>query len=390
MSERTDWRLILSAFAIGVAGAVQVGRVAPVATSVQNELDVQLATLGWLVSLITLASALTGLLAGYWVVRRGLRRSLLIGAFLMIASTLVAAFSSQISFLLGTRMVEGIGYLLVVVAAPTLIAQNASGKDAPFALAMWGTFFTLGLSIAATLGGAASEMLGWRGWFLLSAGLVAATGILVILFVPRDKALAEAGSSVQSKVFQMTRSAWYLGAAFLGVTLLSLSILSLLPTLLVSKYAMPPGAAGGATGGVAFASILGSLSYGFLASKTSEITISAATGIGLIASGFVAFTLGTAVETVVTCSAVSIFMSGILVAQTFATVPRVAGTPRLIGPTNGLVAQIGSLGALAGPPLVGTLVVSSGWTVVPVLVLGFTASFIVFFAMAMKSTRGHR
>ena len=46
-------------------------------------------------------------------------------------------------------------------------------------------------------------------------------------------------------------------------------------------------------------------------------------------------------------------------AATFASVPLVAGNPRAIGPINGLVAQAGSLGSLAGPPL---LAVWVDWT----------------------------
>ena len=48
---------------------------------------------------------------------------------------------------------------------PTLIAAASSDRDRPAALALWGTFFTVGLSLAAIAGGWLSEDLGWRGWF---------------------------------------------------------------------------------------------------------------------------------------------------------------------------------------------------------------------------------
>jgi len=50
-------------------------------------------------------------------------------------------------------------------------------------------------------------------------------------------------------------------------------------------------------------------------------------------------------------------------------VPLVASTPHAIGPINGLVAQAGSLGSLAGPPVLALWVGWSDWSLAPVLLL---------------------
>ncbi|RYH05788.1 CynX/NimT family MFS transporter [Tropicimonas sp. IMCC6043] len=385
MAEKSDWRAILSAFLVGVAGAVQVGRVAPVTTFLQQDLQLDLFTLGWLVSLITLASAVFGLIAGYWVVRIGLRASIVTGALFMGVCALVSAVATSVPILVGARVLEGLGYLLVVVAAPTLIAHEATQKDASFALAMWGTFFTLGLSIAAFAGGMISEIIGWRGWFLASAGLVVLAALAALVSTPGDERHADARSDIWATVYAMPKASWLLGAAFLGLTLLSLSILSLLPTFLVQEYGLTPGSAGGVTGAVALTSIAGSLSYGALANRLSETGIASVASLFLIASAFPTFANAATAGQIVPFAAVSIFMSGILVAQTFSAVPRVARTPRLIGPSNGLVAQFGSVGALTGPPLVGALISTANWNAVPFVVAGFTLSFVVLFGLALSS-----
>ena len=186
MTEQSDWRAIIAAFLVGVAGAIQVGRVAPVAPLLQQDLQLDLVTIGWLVSLITLVSALLGLVAGAWVERSGLKTSLVLGAVLMAGCGLLSAFVTSVPALLGARIIEGAGYLIVVVAAPTLIAQQASAKDTPFALAIWGTFFTLGLSLAAFAGGGLSGFLGWRGWFFASAVLMGVAMTLVLVAIPRE------------------------------------------------------------------------------------------------------------------------------------------------------------------------------------------------------------
>jgi MFS family permease len=385
MTEQSNWRAIVSAFLVGIAGAVQVGRVAPVAPFIQQEIQLDLITLGWLVSLITLASALFGLLTGYWVVRYGLRASVLLGALLMAACAAGGAISTSVPMLIGARIIEGFGYLIVVVAAPTLIARETTPKDAPFALALWGTFFTLGLSFAAFAGGVISEAIGWRGWFWVSAGLALLAATTVLMSISKDEPPTEGPSNLWKTFTEMPRASWLLGAAFLGLTLLTLAILSLLPTFLMQKHSFTPTAAGGVTGGVALASIAGSLSYGMFANRISETIIACGASIVLIASAFPTFASVATPGQIIPFAAVATFMSGILVAQTFAAVPRIAGTPRLIGPSNGLVAQLGSIGALTGPPLVGGLISVANWNAVPMVVAGFTISFAILFILAMKS-----
>ncbi len=385
MAEKSDWRAIFSVFFVGVAGAIQVGRVALFSSFIHRDLHLDLSAIGWLVSLITLASATLGLIAGYWVMRAGLRISLVIGAFAMGACAVAAALVPTMPMLIGARIVEGLGYLVVVVAAPTLIAREAAQKDAPFALALWGTFFTLGLSIAAFAGGALLEPVGWRGWFFASAGLVIVAALAALFSVPEDQAQNTDRANAWQTVIEMPKASWLLGAAFLGLTLLALSILSLLPTFLVQEHGFAPGAAGSITGSVALASILGSLCYGAFATRISDKIIAASAAIVLIGSAFLAFADAAVPVKVVTFAAIAVLMSGILVAQTFAAVPGVARTPLLIGPTNGLVVQLGSVGALTGPPMIGALITSAGWSVVPFVVAGFTLSFVGLFVLALHS-----
>ncbi|MEM9249218.1 MAG: MFS transporter [Pseudomonadota bacterium] len=385
MAEKSDWASILSAFLIGVASAVQVGRIAPVATLLQNDLRLDLLAIGWLVSLITAASAVLGLAAGYWVVRAGLRRSLIVGALVIGVSALVSAGAAAVPVLIGARIIEGIGYLFVVVAAPTLIAREAAPKDTAGALALWGTFFTFGLSLAAFAGGALVDPLGWRGWFVVSAGLILLSVGLAFLSIPQDTRSEDTPTDLRRTFTDIPKAAWLLGAAFLGVTLLALSILSLLPTFLVQEHGLTPSAAGGTTGGVALASIAGSLCYGLLAHRVPEAGIATLAAGALVAATVPTFAEGAMLDQIIPFAAAAVFMSGLLVAQTFAAVPRVAGASHLVGPSNGLVAQLGSVGALTGPPLIGALVASAGWAAVPVVAAAFAATFLLLFLLALRA-----
>lgn len=206
MKRASDWAAILTAYLIGVVGAVQVGRIAPAATSLRSEFDLGLAELGWSVSLVTLASAILGLLAGYWVNTTGPRLALLVGCALLTVSVFVSSLSTSSLMLLSIRAIEGFGYLAIVVAAPTLIAAEAKERDMPRALALWGTFFTLGLSLGAIAGGWVSDIFGWQLWFV-------SNGVLLVLTLALAYMMLPAGATTEPDMPQATREGRRLPAA---------------------------------------------------------------------------------------------------------------------------------------------------------------------------------
>jgi nitrate/nitrite transporter NarK len=74
-------------------------------------------------------------------------------------------------------------------------------------------------------------------------------------------------------------------------------------------------------------------------------------------------------DAAIAAAALSFTIGGMVPAATFASVPLVAASPRAIGPINGLVAQAGSLGSLAGPPLLALWVDWTDWPFAPMLLL---------------------
>ena len=86
-------------------------------------------------------------------------------------------------------------------------------------------------------------------------------------------------------------------------------------------------------------------------------------------------------------AAVILLANGIVVSAMFAAVPRFARSPARIALGNGLVAQLGSLGTLLGPPLFGGAITAVGWQVAPVLILGFSLCGIAL-ALAAEAAAG--
>ena len=390
MATKSNWKAILAVYLIGVAAAAQVGRIVPAANSLREDMAMGLSTYGWMVSLITCASAVLGLVAGYWVVRRGPRFALFAGLAVLFVGLVVATASPSMTVMLFARVAEGLGYLAIVVAAPTLIAREAGAKDSARSLALWGTFFPLGISTAAITGGLLSELFGWRVWFGVNAAVLLPVAVLALVSVPADPGTPQQRSSGvdgRQLLSLLPVSAWLIGLGLLSVTLITLALLSMLPVFLMERHEHSQRTAGGITGAVAMTSILGSLLYGWVANRISENRIVLGAAALLLASAFPAFHPVAAVPVTVAFAALAIFATGVLVASVFAAVPRLVPSPERIGPANGLIAQIGSVGALTGPPIIGFFIATSGWTALPVMIVIFTLSFVGFAISANAAQR---
>ncbi|HCH99990.1 MAG: hypothetical protein CME00_00105 [Geminicoccus sp.] len=390
MATKSNWKAILAVYLIGVAAAAQVGRIVPAANSLREDMAMGLSTYGWMVSLITCASAVLGLVAGYWVVRRGPRFALFAGLTVLFVGLVVATASPSMTVMLFARVAEGLGYLAIVVAAPTLIAREASAKDSARSLALWGTFFPLGISTAAITGGLLSELFGWRVWFGVNAAVLLPVAVLALVSVPADPGTPQqrsSGADGRQLLSLLPVSAWLIGLGLLSVTLITLALLSMLPVFLMERHEHSQRTAGGITGAVAMTSILGSLLYGWVANRISENRIVLGAAALLLASAFPAFHPAAAVPVTVAFAALAIFATGVLVASVFAAVPRLVPSPERIGPANGLIAQIGSVGALTGPPIIGFFIATSGWTALPVMIVIFTLSFVGFAISANAAQR---
>ncbi|HEY0698760.1 MAG TPA: MFS transporter, partial [Micromonospora sp.] len=137
---RTGWGRVLLVYLAGVLAASALGKIGPVFGPLGSELDLSLTTVGWAASAMTGVAAALGLLGGVWTDRMGGRRTLLAGLVLLAVTGAAGALAWDAASLLVSRLLEGTGYLLVVVAAPALIMQLTVGPDRVTALSLWGTF----------------------------------------------------------------------------------------------------------------------------------------------------------------------------------------------------------------------------------------------------------
>jgi MFS family permease len=330
-------------------------------------------------------AALLGTPAGLWVRRRGGRRALLAGLAVLAVAGAAGAAAPGLGWMLAARVVEGAGFLLVVVAAPSLMAQMAGRPDQPAVLALWGTGIPVGLAASAAAGGALAP-LGWRLWLTVPSVLAVPAAVASALLVPPDSPPAGAAPGRPAGGARLRladlRAPALLAGGFCAAVVIGGAVLGMLPAFLEEERRAGIAAGGTATALVALCSVLGSLLAGWLLGRGVGLRALAATGLLMPLASWPVVWAGGSFGGSVLAAAALMAANGVVVAGVFAAVPRVAAAPDHLAVVNGLVAQLGSVGSVLGPPLFAWAAVAAGWRVLPPLVAAFTVLGLVLLLLA--------
>src|SRR5437764_5667142 len=217
----TSWPRILLVYAIGVLAAGQLGVVPPVVPALQRDLQLSLAGAGAAVSIITLVGAMFGLLAGDWCEKVGHARAVRLGLAIMAAAAGLCATANDGDLLLGARALAGVGYLLVVVAGPSLMAALSQPRHHAITLSLWSTFVPVGIATAGMATANFAARAEWRTAFLVDAALLAAVLVFAAAVLPRPPSRGEGRRSV---AWRSLRASLPLAISFFCFALLFLAV----------------------------------------------------------------------------------------------------------------------------------------------------------------------
>ncbi len=361
----TRWGVVAAALLAGVVTAMQFGKAPPALPEVRAELALGLVAGGWIASIFNATAATFGIAGGGAVDAFGRRRTLIGGLACLAVGSFLGSLAGDGTSLLAARFLEGMGFVLVVVAAPSLIAASAHPRDHRLALSMWSTYMPTGMAIIAVASALLLAPLGWRGlWQVNTAVVVAALVALVAATrgVPRFPAAASERATIAGAARTIARPGpWLLAACFATYSFQWIAVMAWLPTFLIEEQGRTLTESALLTALVIAVNIPGNLAGAWLLHRGAPrwLLIAAASAVmGLFAA---AILLGTAPDPakLVMCLAFS-FFGGVLPASILSGVPQHAPTPGLVGVTNGVIVQGVNLGSLSGPPALAALVAASG------------------------------
>lgn len=382
------WARPASTIAAGVLAAACLGQVAPVSAVVGEAFRLSPFALGATISLITLVAAAVAAPAGMWLRNRDPRPWLAIGLAVMAIAggTMTVIPSSQLA-LIGLRGVEGIGYLLIVVGGPGALVRQMSGARDSVALALWGVCTPAGLAVAAVAGGLAASGTGWREWFAVLAVMCAGLAGVVAMLARGQNAGAPAAPRPTAHRRAKLAAPLLLACGFGALSLMTVAIVALLPTYLSTRLGLPAAAAGAATAAAAAASIPGNACAAMLLRRGVRPGLLACSMLACPALAAVAFAGAVPLPVSIGAAAAVIFAVGMAASAAYASLPKVTRRMDDLSMANGILVQLGSAGALIGPPIFAAFTGLRHWHLIGYLV---TPAAIASAAAMAAATLAHR
>ena len=357
----------------GVCAALHVAKLPPAIAALQQALDVSLLQAGFLLSLVQVAGMTAGVAFGALADGLGLKRSMLLGLWLLAAASALGGAAQGVPLLMGLRVLEGFGFLLVVLPAPGLMRQLVSPQRLSLWLGLWGSYMPFGAALALLTGPIWIGGMGWRSWWWLLAGLSMAMALWLARAVPDLRAAhAKAPALPWEQRLRQTLSAsgpWLVAMSFAVYAGQWLAVIGFLPTIYLQA-----GVSGAATGVLtalaAAVNMLGNLAAGRL--LHAGVRPTRLLNIGFVAMGLAAVLAFAAIDGVALPApwrylALLLFsmLGGLIPSTLFLLALRLAPGEQTLSTSVGWMQQWSALGQFAGPPLVAWVAARSGgwqWT----------------------------
>ena len=390
-NKRRAWQVMWVIFISGIAIATNMFKVPPLMQILMADLEVDMTTGGWLMSVYSLATVLLSLPAAMLLTRFGVRRIGLLALASTFTGAVIGALAPNATVLLVARVIEGIGSALITIMAPLAIALWFPAKERGLPMSIWSAWVPVANVIMFNSAYGLQELLGWRGVWFFGAALVAAAAVLYIIWVDSPKGSEEKGASFAPLLREGigNRQAWLLGLAFATFSFGIMSYNTWAPTYLTDTLNLSTPRASFFASLVFAGGIGGNLLAGWLMGRVRDrlkLLLAAFAGnVLLMTLGFRLASTGIIAPYMISLGLVS----NIIPAVIFTLAPEIASRPALAGLTMAMVTVQSNTASLIGPPILGALVSRNGWqaggVLLPsVLVLGTLIALLLVRQQAVR------
>lgn len=381
--DRTPWNRVFAVFFAGVATAFLIGKVPAALPALREELQLSLFQAGLVVSMFMLITALSGVMFGVAADRFGYRRSGISGLAVAGAAGVAGSFAEGPTLLLAARAFEGVGFVMVSVSLPPIIAKLATDRHRSKALGLWGAFVPAGSALILLIGGYAIGAIGWRGlWLAVSASYLVFAALLWWAADPVMRRI-DAARKTEDRGRLITalraRGPVLLTLVFTFYSSLYLTVTAFVPLILVERAGWPLTAAASAGAVVMAVNIIGNVGAGFLLDHgIARVRLLHVATIAMAIGSTLLFLEAVPVVLRIVGGAVFAAFGGMIPGSLFAAVPRHAPSPRHVSTVNGMMFQGVSIGQFVGPAVTTWVVdAADSWTAALIYVLPATAACFV-------------
>ncbi|CAI0858990.1 MULTISPECIES: MFS transporter [Serratia] len=371
LTPATQWAAVANVLFAGIAAALHVGKATIALPELQREFGRSLESLSWVISAFPFVGVFGGIVAGLLVRRWGDRRLLILGLLIVSAASFAGAALHGFNGLIATRFIEGIGFVIVVVASPAVLTRVVDPQRRNLVFGIWSTFMPAGIAISLFFG---PHFTGWQQSWLAGGALTLLTALLLPLTTRRSPSIAPSAApfllrQALGRILRARQPA-LLALMFTAYNLQFFSVMTFLPIFLMQRVGLTLTAAGGVSAAIVAVNIIGNLSAGLLLSRGLRArTLLAATSLLMGITGAGIFLSATPATVLIPLCFVFCAIAGMLPATLLAATPAASPDPTLIPLSLGLVMQGNYLGQVIGPLALSAIVAYAGWSAPAALVL---------------------
>jgi MFS family permease len=344
-----SWPFILFVYLCGLGSAASLGLMGPIAADIAGGFAVTPQDVGLAIAGQLLPLAVAGFPVGWLIDRLGSRFTLRVALCGLVLSALGNHMAHSFGLLRLSLLLQGLCFVGVMTAGQVALMLATEGKRQVQAMTLWSTGVPIGYAAGLLMVSGFAGTPGWRGAFLLHAG-VAGLLLLGSFALPAVGQAGGAGVAVGG-VLRNAR-VLRLGCALGLGSLAGLGSNAVLPLFLQQALSIAPAASARMLALASLAGVLGSVIVGTLLARGWRAT-RVALGVGAVAmaGALVTFLPGMAWPAVASGIVMMQLTVGGSIALCFTVLPRLLADPAQSGVAAGLVGQISGIGASLSAPL---------------------------------------
>ncbi len=156
----------------------------PVLPSMATDLHASASQTQLIITAVLLGMAFGQLVGGPLSDQRGRKGTLIAGLVAFVVTTAASAFAPNIGVLIVIRLLSGLAVALIFVVSRAMVADAYPGDEAARGFALLGAITGITPVLAPLVGGALALVMGWRGIFLVLAGIGVVILIIALAFLP--------------------------------------------------------------------------------------------------------------------------------------------------------------------------------------------------------------
>ncbi len=216
--KKKAWIVALVAFFAGIVLAITQNKVLPCILTLQEAFDMSMAGVALLSSIFALTAMAVALPASIVMNKIGPKKCGLLAIGFALMGSLLGVFSSQVSTLLVSRIIEGIGVGFIAVVSPALISMWFPAEKRGLPMGVWGSWQMVAQAVNFFVGNSLTIKYGWQGlwWF----GIVVLT-IALVLFLwkaatpPAEQNYAPVEGDISIVKGLKSKSTWLLSSSMM-------------------------------------------------------------------------------------------------------------------------------------------------------------------------------